>query len=580
MNGHMSPPMPSAGQPGQMFPQNPLSQQRVAYNPPRAMPPQPQRRPSRLSGQFGDADKYVAAGPQDHTPQMAPQPPPQIFAMPPQPMPLGMAQVTPLMPNQQQPTPQSQPRPLAAEPLPNGSRGGSAPHSAPMPSAGTPAGTPAGVHAPQPGLAQAQAMAAQAQAQAQAQAAAQAAAAAAGTGTARPDPNDLNAKIFRKNLGNAATVRVLDMVEQISSESQSLSLLESWQRIMGVFFTPGCTLRFTNSTLAGIAVAAAAATDAALAVAAPTATGAAAAQARANDVNYAGTTTQFELSATTAPRFFLANVVDNRVARFQVSLPGLRSQIFANGAIYIGGRLAMQIDYRDGLRATVGGVCKFLMNRDFKIEWCNCQCTEYEAVLPMGALETRWREYAAGGGAATSEPNFYKHVRTHVAAAQNAATCGLDHGAVRMLNIGDVMAQLRALMAFLLASNIALPLRALEQYMLPSAGQQQQLMMQHRHQQQQMQQMHLQQQQQQQQQHQQQQIQQHQHQHHLQQQLQQHHHQQHHHQQLKHHPSMVNNWVSANPAEPPASASPSPDDKKKRRVSASAASPALKGRRR
>ena len=433
---------------------------------------------------------------QGHTPQMGNQPQPQlqpgqqqqqqIFQIQPQTqsIPLngaGPANITPIMPQQQQPTPQSQPRagpaqksipmsvPAGDSPhlknngnpmVPNGINGNvnGQPSSAPTPSAGgsnNAVGTP-GKTSQIPPLTPQQQQQQQLQLQQQQLQQQQQ--------QQQELQNELNAKIFKKNLGNTGIVRVLDMIDQISNESlQILSTIEYWQRLTAAFLTPNAILRFTNSVANSFTPMN---------------------NPNVADINKTGHNRQFELNPVTAARFFLACVLAQDLENFHVSLPGIKFQILNNGSIFIASKLTIQSTYADDSSATISGSIKLLMNRDFRIEWVDINCMQYQPSIKMSGIEKNWNAFLGGRDlskfplSGDSQREFFKHIYDNSLAFSNGFNSGLDETSMRVLNVGDVMTHLKSLMIFSISNNLNSPVKAMEHYMTSNFDQQRQLLLQ------------------------------------------------------------------------------------------------------
>lgn len=326
---------------------------------------------------------------QGHTPQSAHQPQPT--------QPQKMASITPVIPQQQQPTPQTQPRlgsPKGPETLPG--------------------------QKPEDQL-----------------------------------QSELNTKIFKRNLGNAGVVRVLDLVDQVSNELfENLLNIDYWHRITQIYFIPTSILRVTTAPSPPLA--------------APPAQPDGSYLGPDFNVHRSGASRQFELNTSTAPRFFLATIVSGNVLRFQVLLPGLKFQVMNNGSIFIASRLTLNYDYADGSTATVSGTCKLLMNREFRIEWIDCHCLSHQSSISFGALERHWRAFSdrkLPHNPAENPNEFFHQLYAQSEAVKTTASSGIHDSAMRVMQIGDIMPHLRSLMGFSLVNNVSSPIKALELFM-------------------------------------------------------------------------------------------------------------------
>lgn len=337
---------------------------------------------------------------QGHTPQIAHQPPPTQpqYGRPPQ----KMASMTPVIPQQQQPTPQTQPR----------------------------AASPKGQDLP----------------------------------SQKPDDPlqaELSTKIFKRNLGNAGVVRVLDLVDQVSNELfENLLNIDYWHRITQIYFIPTSILRITTAPSPPLA--------------APPSQPDGSYLGPDFNVHRSGAPRQFELNTSTAPRFFLSTVASGNVLRFQLLLPGLKFQVMNNGSIFIASRLTLHYDYTDGSTATISGTCKLLMNREFRIEWIDCQCLSHQSSISFGALERHWRAFSDRKLPHKPSENpheFFHQLYAQSEAVKTTASSGIHDSAMRVMQIGDIMPHLRSLMGFSLVNNVSSPIKALELFMSVNSNQ-------------------------------------------------------------------------------------------------------------
>lgn len=389
---------------------------------------------SAPSGQFPTSNNPSAGNSTGHTPQISsqPQPQPQLQSqMPPQ---LQRGSVlstqgpkinaTPILAHQQQPTPQVQPR------------------GPPIIQAQSPSTAPAPGHIPNPGAA--------------------------------PKPadqfqNELNAKIFKRNLGNAGAIRILDLIDQVSSDDiEFLSNIDYWQRIVQIYFIPTSILRFTTSS-----------------------TQPPFASQQNQDSGYLGSAfantrpgapRQFELTTATAPRFFLSNILGGNLARFHISLPGLKFQVMNNGSIFIASKLNIQYYYLDGSSSTVHGTVKLLMSREFRFEWIDCHCLNYQSNISFIGLEKLWAQFINSSNKPRGKVNgkddenkrqqeFFLYLYENSESVKYSQNSGISEQAMRVMQVGDTMSHLRSLMAFSVVNNIGSPLKAMELFMARSNNQ-------------------------------------------------------------------------------------------------------------
>lgn len=264
----------------------------------------------------------------------------------------------------------------------------------------------------------------------------------------------MHAKIFRRNLGNAGVVRILDLIDQISGELRDkLRSIEYWQRVAQVFLLPTTSLRFTTTphlqpgskkNLPHMGGAGGAAGFMGLGAA------------------HDGGLVLYELNLTTAPRFFAAAVALSLIQLFYIHLPGLKFQVFASQAVLITANVVMTYVYLDGSLAQVHGDMKLLMTRDFRIDWADVKCHLYQLLVLMPALERQLHAFQEKTGVDVLE--LISQVCHRLEAAKHARTVGLDDTAMQVMQILDVMGQLRLLMQFLMVNNVALPVKALDMF--------------------------------------------------------------------------------------------------------------------
>ncbi|KAI5968157.1 hypothetical protein KGF57_000240 [Candida theae] len=255
---------------------------------------------------------------------------------------------------------------------------------------------------------------------------------------------EFNTRIIKRNLGNAATMRVLDLIDFLSNEAHdNLRSVEFWQRITPVYFLPNSTIRlsfakfitsqsdkslsevtglnfnFLKSVNKGI-----------------------------NDTNAAN---HFELNTTTAPRFFANCAAHSEFTRFSVFLPGMKFQVLNNGSIIIVSKLEINLTYDDDSTTKLNGNVKILMSRDLRIEWIDVNCLGYESLINLNILtKSPQRSKPAN--------DIYNNLKT----VQNMSTFGLGKTNTRNLQLIDVLTHMKQLIDFSQLNNIKAPQRALE----------------------------------------------------------------------------------------------------------------------
>lgn len=259
--------------------------------------------------------------------------------------------------------------------------------------------------------------------------------------------NEMTVKIFKRNLGNAGVVRILDLIEQILSENpEKLRQVEYWQRVAQVFLLPTTSLRITTTTPPGLR---------------PGSTTNSPQLGSAMLLNAGrkpGEPQVYELNATTVPRFFAA-AMSPLVGQFLITLPGLKFQVFNLGAVLITSQVVMTYQYVDGLLARVTGKLKLLMTRDFRIDWADVLCQQYQPLVLLALLDHQAKMFDL---ALAQELIAQLTQRCH--AVKHAGNMGINDLAMQVMQISDVMGHLRLLMQFLMVNNVALPLKALEMY--------------------------------------------------------------------------------------------------------------------
>lgn len=275
--------------------------------------------------------------------------------------------------------------------------------------------------------------------------------------------NDLNAKIFKRNLGNAGVVRVLNLIDQISNETyDNLSKLGFWQKLIQLYCMPTCTLRLTIPSASSKY----------------NSTNKPNSQKFSLDPEQQQNTRQFELNTSTAPRFFLAQVLSGQVSKLSINLPGLKFQVMNNSSIFMISKFSMQYIYADGSVSNVTGSFKLLMNREFRIEWIDCQCSNIQSSISFDMLESQWANFSKTQSEmdkkedGRSQQDFFNYLHQSSSAITSSNNCGLHDDAFRVLQIGDVMSNLKSLMGFATTNNVKSPIKALELFMTANNNQQ------------------------------------------------------------------------------------------------------------
>lgn len=261
--------------------------------------------------------------------------------------------------------------------------------------------------------------------------------------------NEVHAKIFRRNLGNAAVVRLIDLIELVLNEPmESLRTIEFWTRLVLAYFVSNGTIRFSTNTPA---------------------------RKQGNDgVSFesnSGGPRTFELDVTSASRFFLSNVASQALASLQLFLSGTKFQVMNNGLIFIGSKVTVNYNYLDGSLGTASGFCRVLLNREFKIDWVDCRMLEYRSSIGTSSLEHLWQNFSNNNNTSKMGiKDIISSLAENCQASQTLGNCGLHDRAMRTLQTGDMMSILGPLMSYLSSNNIASPLKALEEFTSNQAG--------------------------------------------------------------------------------------------------------------
>lgn len=256
--------------------------------------------------------------------------------------------------------------------------------------------------------------------------------------------NEINAKIFKRNLGNAAVVRILDLLDLIQSEpAEVFSTLDFWNRLMHTYFFPTLVIRFTtagnNSSQESFGIS-------------------------------PKSPRQYELDMTTAPQFFLMNLSLANVAKYQVMLPNIKFQVMNSGSVFFTSKFRVIVNYGDGLTGTLVGTCRILLGRDLRIEWVDCKCLDYLTSMSMEVLQNHWRMRTVKDESGANSGDIFERLLGSAQANKAIPNSGLSENAMRILLISDVMFYLKPLVDFSLNNNINSPLKALETFMAASSG--------------------------------------------------------------------------------------------------------------
>lgn len=260
----------------------------------------------------------------------------------------------------------------------------------------------------------------------------------------------INARNIRRSLGSAAIMRILDLVELVSSAPQEIiATLAFWTRACEAFFRPSSIMRFTgpvdsddnNSSPAAIF----------------------------QDASLADNLYQLNMSA--APRFFLAQVLAHSVVKHDIYLTGFRYQVLTSGLIILVCRINLDFNYADGSTGTAAGMCHFLMTRDLYVQQLDCRIDRFQQSLSMAAIQQQWAMFQAQDQDHDEDEDeddenadFYHRVQQSAECSKLSRNTGLSHSAMRLMQIGDVMSCLQPLIQYTQTSQIVSPLQALEKF--------------------------------------------------------------------------------------------------------------------
>lgn len=259
--------------------------------------------------------------------------------------------------------------------------------------------------------------------------------------------NEINAKIFKRNLGNAGVMRILDLIDIVSNESaEKLTTLDFWTRFVLSYFAPNAVMRFTpapgSPKLPNESI--------------------------IDGFNRLANGRLYELDVLTAPRFLVASILSQALTKHQVTLPGIKSQVMNNGSVFIASQLNFQFTYADGTLGILQGTCRISLNKDYRIDWLDCRCLNYLSSITMSSLEKHWHQFRSLSDdkldSVNSNGDFFERLCESAQSVRNSSNSGVHDTAMRIMQIGDLMTYLKPLMAFSSANGINLPLKALEGY--------------------------------------------------------------------------------------------------------------------
>ena len=273
---------------------------------------------------------------------------------------------------------------------------------------------------------------------------------------------EINTRIIKRNLGNAAIIRILDLIDFISNQLyENLSNIDFWTRITPANFLPSAILKFNflGNGSSGTSL--------------HDLTGLNLNFLRLNaDSSNPNSPHQFELNTTTAPRFFVSCVQAKSILRCSITLSGSKFQVLNNGSIIIVSKIELHFNYQDGSNSVSRGTVKILMSKDLRIEWIDLNCAEYQGNISMTALQTKLKLILDSKKDFKKQKESLDEMISNSHAVRLGATSGIDAQSMRILQIGDIMTSMKSLMEFSMANNVSSPLRSLE-LLITSQGAQQ-----------------------------------------------------------------------------------------------------------
>lgn len=275
-------------------------------------------------------------------------------------------------------------------------------------------------------------------------AAATAATAATATTNLLPGPaqsqQELNVRIFKRNLGNAAVLRVLELIDFVSNEMLSnLKRVDFWNLLAPAYFAPSAAIKLNFGKIVLN-------NDMSMELC----TGLNFDFLKQNlntSTNEDGAS--FKLTLIAAPFFFSKCASDSGTKHARVNLSTLRHQVLDNGSIFIVARFNLQFTYDDDTISMIDGNVKILVGRDLRIEWMDVDCATYESFINFKRpLE--------------SKAVLIKELYNKSRARQNASTAGLTRDAGRTLQLGSILSTMSQLIEFSQQSKVPQPETALK----------------------------------------------------------------------------------------------------------------------
>ncbi|KAL6449967.1 MFG1 Morphogenetic regulator of filamentous growth protein 1 [Candida maltosa Xu316] len=267
---------------------------------------------------------------------------------------------------------------------------------------------------------------------------------------------EINTRIIKRNLGNAAIIRILDLIDFISNQQyENLSSIEFWTKITPANFLPSAILKFNTINTSG-------SNTGSNNLSIHDITGLNLNFLKINPNNNGNGVQQFELNTSTAPRFFVSCVKAKNILKCNINMSGSKFQVLNNGSIIIVSKIELNFGYQDGSNSVIRGAIKILMSRDLRIEWIDLNCSDYQSNISIQALEPKLKSLIDTKKDLKKQKELVDEILSSSHAVQAGLTSGIDSQSMRILQIGDIMTSMKSLMEFSMVNNISSPLKSLE----------------------------------------------------------------------------------------------------------------------
>ncbi|KAI5965131.1 uncharacterized protein KGF55_001351 [Candida pseudojiufengensis] len=284
---------------------------------------------------------------------------------------------------------------------------------------------------------------------------------------------ELNTRIIKRNLGNAASMRVLDLIDFITNENfENLKHIEFWQRIIPAYFIPNAILKLNFkkvkvknkdkdgkdknenekerdlSEITGLDfeflknVSTTSTTT-------PKASTSSSTNQPSSPNNENDQFHNFEINISTIPYFLTKSIENSTISKFQIFITNLKFQVLNNGSVIIFAKLTINLNYIDNSIKQLLGNFKVLMSKDLRIEWINIEILKYENLFNFESLTNQ-------------NNNDLNKIFENSITNQNQETFGLDKNSIKSLQINDIFNSMRHLIEFSHLNNLQSPQRALE----------------------------------------------------------------------------------------------------------------------